>query len=104
MVDYRSNDKRVELVMDQVYMALPEDAFSSQEGKPHVSLDVTTDQWDVSIRVKRPYTYVLVTREGVSACAFGKVNWSDKFSLETGFAIVARKAIAAYYREGEENV
>lgn len=105
MIDFRSNDLRVELAMDQIYMALPEDPFSDQEDEPHVMLNFTTKVakwlplWEVRVRIKRPYTLVEVTHAGREACAFGKVNWSDKFSLDTGFAIVARKAIAAYYRE-----
>ena len=103
MIDYRSNDPRVELVMDQIYAALPADPFSEQQEEPHVMFSFTTQGspgWGVSIRIKRPYTYVMVSHGNKEACAFGKVNWSDKFSLETGFAIVARKAIAAFYREG----
>jgi len=105
MIDFRSNDLRVELAMDQIYIALPEDPFGSQEENAHVMLDFTTKiakwlpLWEVSVRIKRPYTYVQITYEGRTACAFGKVNWSDRFSPDTGFAIVARKALAAFYKK-----
>ena len=108
MVDYRSNDPRVELAMDQIYIALSDDPFGNKhkERMPvYATLDFVTQalrgiaSWEVSVRIKRPYTYVQVTHEGRTACAFGKVNWTDKFSMDTGFAIVARKALAAYYKK-----
>ena len=105
MIDFRSNDPRVELAMDQIYIALPKETFSRQEENTHVMLDFVTKplrgiaNWGVSIRIKRPYTYVMVTHVGRTACAFGKVNWTDKFNMDTGFAIVARKALAAYYKK-----
>ncbi len=105
MENFRSNDPRVELVMDQMYMALPENPFEGAENHPHFSFTLVTiaigedTNWGVDVCIKRPYTFVMVAHDDKTAVAFGKVNWTDKFSFNSGFAIVARKAIAAYYRE-----
>ena len=100
MIDFRSNDKRVELVMDKFFMVMQESALDDINDVDHVTFSVVTanKEWVVFVCVKRPYTFVSVTHDGMIAYAFGKMNWSDTFSVWDGFEIVTRKALAEYYR------
>jgi len=100
MVDFRSNDIRVELVMDKLFMVMQDGALDNVDKVDHVTFSVVTEhkEWEVFVCVKRPYTFVSVTHNGMIAYAFGKVNWSDTFSVWDGFEIVTRKALAEYYR------